>query len=140
MVINIRNALVVLIAIALTAAVLLVTGRPLPQGDSFNEDPPFFTISEFPSTNEADYAAIMELAAAFLESPEWREEAASVEVWSLADVAPLTRRGVRIGIYGDVQFERQLSLPGPLGFIRCGGNETWARLGSLRLVASASGS
>ena len=57
----------------------------------------------------------------------------------MADIAALTRRGVRIGVYGDVRFERQVSLAGPIEFIRCGQTETWEakgeklKLGGLRI-------
>ncbi len=130
-VLTVQNALVVFIAVGLTTAVLLVTGLvSLPQRDSFrnsfDDGPPFSSVPEFPSANEADSEAMRELAAAFLEASEWSSgERASVEGWGLADVAALTRRGERIGVYADVRFERRLSLRGPLGFIRCGQNETW---------------
>ena len=129
-VLNVPNALVALIAITLAAAVLLVAGVvPLPERDSFrnsfDDAPPFSSVPEFPYANETDRAAMMELAAVFLESPEWSGAGVSAEGWGLADVAALTRRGERIGVYADVRFERKLSLPGPLGFIRCGQNETW---------------
>ncbi len=124
-ILSVQNALVVFIAIALTAAVLLVTGLVQLQRNAFDEAPPFSSISEFPSTDEADRAAMTELAAAFLESAEWSGKGISAEGWSLADVAPLTRRGERIGVYADIRFERQLWLSGPLQFIRCGQDETW---------------
>ena len=114
----------------MTAAVLLVTGLvPLPQRDSFrnsfDDGPPFSSVLELPYANEADRAAMMELAAAFLESPQWSGESAAAEDWDLADVAALTRRGERIGVYADVQFERRWRFSGPVQFIRCGQNETW---------------
>ena len=124
MILNIRNGLVVFIAIALAAAVLLVTGRlPLPQGGTSEEYVPYSSIPEFPSINETDNATIMKFTTAFLESSEWSEE--GLEDWNLADVAPLTYRGFRVGVYAEVQFGRQLSLPGPLDFIRCYRDETW---------------
>ena len=129
-ILNLPNALVVFMAIVLTATVLLVTGLvPFPQRDSFDEDPPFSSVSEFPSTDETDKTAMMKLAAAFLESPKWRGKAASVEGWSLADIAALTHRGERIGVYADVRFRRELSVSVPLQFIRCGQNEIWDRPG-----------
>ena len=124
MILNVRNGLVAFIAIALAAAVLLVTGRiPLPQGGTSEEDAPYSSIPEFPSTSESDNATIIKVTTAFLESSEWSEE--GLEDWILADVAPLTYRGFRIGVYAEVQFGRQLSLSGPLHVIRCNRDETW---------------
>ena len=124
MILNIRNGLVVFIAIVLAAAVLLITGRiPLPQGGTSEEYVPYSSIPEFPSINETDNATIMKFTTAFLESSEWSEE--GLEDWNLADVAPLTYRGFRVGVYAEVQFGRQLSLSGPLDFIRCYRDETW---------------
>ena len=124
-VLDARNVLVVFIGVVL-AAVFLVAGLvPMLQEDSFEEDVPFPSVSEFPFADETDKAAMMELAAAFLESPDWSEDGVSIEGWGLADVAPLTRGGEGIGIYADVRFERQLSLRGPLSFIRCGQREIW---------------
>ena len=129
-ILNLPTALVVFIAIVLTVAVLLVTGLvPFPQRDFFDADPPFASVSEFPSGDETDHAVMMKLAAAFLESPKWSGEAASVEGWSLADIAALTPRGERIGVYADVRFQRELPVSGPLLFIRCGQNEIWDRSG-----------
>lgn len=58
----------------------------------------------------------------------------------MADVAALTRRGVRTGVYADVEFETPASLAGPRVLIRCGQAETWGaedgerlRIGGLRI-------
>ena len=58
----------------------------------------------------------------------------------MADVAALTRRGVRIGVYADVEFEGPTTLAGPRVFVRCGQAETWEaeegerlRIGGLRI-------
>ena len=124
MILSVRNGLVALIAIGLAAAVLLVTDRfPLPQGGASYEDSPYSFTPEFPSTNETDNATIVKFTTAFLESSEWIEE--GLEDWTLADVAPLTHRGLRVGVYAEVHFGRQLSLSGPLDIIRCNRNETW---------------
>ena len=122
---NIRNWLVVATAIVLTGAVLLVTGLvSFGQDARFEEDHPFTSIPEFPSANESDAATLREAAATFLESTGW-SEADSPGTWRLADVAALTRRGVRIGVYADVEFGAPAVLAGPRDFIRCGQVETW---------------
>lgn len=139
-ILNFRNLLVAA-AIVLAVSVLLVTGRaPFGRdaiGARFEEDHLFSSVPEFPSANQDDHAALGGIAAAFLESPEWSEVGVSPGSWSLADIAALTRRGVRIGVYGDVRFERQVSLAGPMEFIRCGQAETWKgeklSLGGLRI-------
>ena len=122
---NIRNWLVVATAIVLTGAVMLVTGLvSFGQDARFEEDHPFTSIPEFPSANESDAATLREAAATFLESTGW-SEADSPGTWRLADVAALTRRGVRIGVYADVEFGAPAVLAGPRDFIRCGQVETW---------------
>ena len=117
---------VAVIGIGLVAAVLLFTVLiPVLGGNSFDEPSPLFSVSEFPSTDETDDSAVMQLAAELLSSPQWTEGAVSLEDWNLTDNGPLTRGGSRIGIYADVRFEPQLILFGRLDFIRCGKNETW---------------
>ncbi len=142
-ILNFRNSLVVAAAIVLAVAVLLVTGRPPFGRDAidarFEEDHPFSSTPEFPTANQDDYAALRGIADAFLESPEWSEVGVSPGSWSFADVAALTRRGVRIGVYADVRFDTPVSLAGPADFIRCGQTETWEakgeklKLGGLRI-------
>ena len=130
-------------AIVLAVAVLLVTGR-VPFGRDaiearFEEDHPFSSTPEFPTANQDDYAVLKSIAAAFLESPEWSEAGVSPGSWIFADVAALTRRGVRTGVYADVRFDTPVSLAGPADFIRCGQTETWEakgeklKLGGLRI-------
>ena len=86
---------VAVIGIGLVAAVLLFTVLiPVLGGNSFDEPSPLFSVSEFPSTDETDDSAVMQLAAELLSSPQWTEGAVSLEDWNLTDNGPLTRGGL----------------------------------------------
>ena len=101
---------------------------------------PFSLTPELPVANESDEAALRTIAAAFLAAPEWADVASHPGAWNFADVAVLTRNGIRAGVYGDVAFAEPVSLPGPVAFVRCGAVEGWEReegppfhLGGLRI-------
>ena len=114
----IRNWLVVAIAVVLAATVLLVTDLiPFGQDARFDEDHPFTSIPEFPSADKNDSETLRNAAKTNRESTEW-SEVDFPKSSTLSDVAALTRRRVRIGVYAEVDFEVPSPMAGPRGFIR----------------------
>ena len=82
-------------------------------------------VREFPAVSGADVAHLRGIADEFLAEPQWVEVADEVRSPGVVSVSVLTLHGVRIGKRGNVQFEGEVVLAGPLEFVRCGRAETW---------------
>ena len=120
------RSIVILIVLTVVALAANWSGYRIyeQRGSGFNEAYPFTLAPEFPSATGPDEQRISSVASVFLAGPEWSEIPAE---WQIIDTAVLTTGGVRTGIYGEVKFEPQVSLPGPLGFIRCDSLQFWKR-------------
>ena len=120
------NLLVAAIALVLTGLVLLTAGKTtLLNNTRTDEEHPFPMKSEFPTADKSDETALNDITSAFLETSIWSRTSNSGRDWTFTDIAPLTRKGVRIGVYGAVRLESSVSVYGPVDFIRCGQTETW---------------